>query len=124
MSKDISDAELEIMKILWSCDRKVSFSELSAQLSKTKGWQRQTVNTLLIRLLKKDAITQHKLDISHYTANISEDRYRKEREEELIDRLYGGSAMSLVLSLCQRVKLTEADKLELLKTLEGNDEND
>ena len=49
----ISDAELEVMRILWREKQAVSFSDIRAELSDKTGWEKSTIATLLRRLQKK-----------------------------------------------------------------------
>ena len=57
ISFKISDAELEIMRILWREKRAVSFSDIRIELSDKMGWGKSTIATLLRRLTKKGAIS-------------------------------------------------------------------
>ncbi len=109
----ISNAELEVMKLLWSADGPLSFSEIRVQLQKIKGWEKSTVNTLLRRLAEKGAVTVEKKDVALYTPAISEDDFQTQVERDLIDRLYQGSAKNLVAALCSRGALSEEDIDEL-----------
>nr|WP_300911604.1 BlaI/MecI/CopY family transcriptional regulator [uncultured Acetatifactor sp.] len=49
----LSDAELEVMRILWREKQAVSFSDIRTELSDTVGWEKSTIATLLRRLQKK-----------------------------------------------------------------------
>lgn len=109
----ISNAELEVMKLLWGADGPLSFSEIRVQLQKSKGWEKSTVNTLLRRLAEKGAVHVEKRDVALYTPAISEDEFQTQVERDLIDRLYQGSAKNLVAALCSRGALSESDIDEL-----------
>ena len=65
ISFKISDAELEIMRILWREKRAVSFSDIRIELSDKMGWGKSTIATLLRRLTKKGAISIQEREI-HY----------------------------------------------------------
>lgn len=113
VSCKISDAELEIMKILWREKRSVPFSDIRTELNSKVGWEKSTIATLLRRLLKKGAISIQEKEIHYYTPNISKEDYIKFKEKSWIDKLYEGSARNFVASLCQSGELTEADIDEL-----------
>ena len=53
----ISDAELEVMRILWREKQAVAFRDIRTELSDTVGWEKSTIVTLLRRLQKKGAIS-------------------------------------------------------------------
>ncbi len=109
----ISDAELEVMKILWRKERPVPFGEIRTELNQKMGWEKSTIATLLRRLQKKGAVSVQEKEIHYYTANITKDEYLEFKERSLIDKLYDGSAKKFVAALCHRGELTEADIDEL-----------
>ena len=39
LAEKISNAELEVMKILWREEKPVSFSDLRVELQRTMGWE-------------------------------------------------------------------------------------
>lgn len=53
ISFKISDAELEVMRILWREKQAVSFSDIRTELSNKMGWEKSTIATLIRRLQKK-----------------------------------------------------------------------
>lgn len=109
----ISDAELEVMKILWREEQPVSFRDIRTELSRQMGWEKSTIATLLRRLVGKGAISMQEKEMHYYTPNILKEDYIMSRERSLIDKLYEGSAKKFVAALCQSGKLTEADIDEL-----------
>lgn len=123
MNCKISDAELEVMKILWREKRSVPFSDIRTELNSKMGWEKSTIATLLRRLLKKGAISLQEREIHYYTPNISKDDYIKLKEKSLIDKLYEGSAKNFVAALCQSGELTEADIDELKMYFRMGDKN-
>ena len=48
---DITDSELEIMQVLWNCGNS-TLTEIVAELDKTKKRNKNTVKTLLYRLVE------------------------------------------------------------------------
>ena len=113
MPVKISKAELEVMKILWSEDQPVSFTDIRTKLQSTTKWKKSTINTLIRRLVDKKMISADKQRIMYYTANISQDEYMRAEEQALFDMLYEGSAKKFVAALCQNGKLSEEDLDEL-----------
>lgn len=115
LADKISNAELEIMKILWREQTMVPFSDIRAELQKEKGWEKSTINTLIRRLVEKGVISVEKHGVMQYAPNISEAEYKMAEERNLINKLYNGNAKNLVAALCHRGELTEAD-IDELKT--------
>lgn len=119
----ISDAELEVMTILWREKRSVPFSDIRTELNRKMGWEKSTIATLLRRLLKKGAISVQEREIHYYTPNISKEDYIMSKEKSLIDKLYEGSAKNFVAALCHSGELTEADIDELKMYFRMEDKN-
>ncbi|MDR0916266.1 MAG: BlaI/MecI/CopY family transcriptional regulator [Oscillospiraceae bacterium] len=113
LAEKITDAELEVMKILWRERRQVSFTELWTELHRTVGWEKPTIQTLIRRLAEKNVITAEKLNILHYTPNVTETEYVQAQEQQMLDKLYGGSAKKFVAALVSGGKLSESDIDEL-----------
>lgn len=111
----ISNAELEVMKILWREQALVSFSDIRSELQRTKGWEKSTINTLIRRLVEKGVISAEKHGVIQYSPNVSEKEYKMSEEQNLINKLYNGSAKNFVAALCHRGELTE-DDIDELKT--------
>jgi len=113
LAEKISNAELEVMRILWREKRPVSFADIRGELQHAKGWEKSTINTLIRRLADKEVITAQKQGVLHYTYNISEVEYIQSEEQSMIDKLYNGSVKNFVAALCKRGKLSETDIDEL-----------
>ncbi len=109
----ISDAELEVMEILWREGQPVAFGEIRGELSGKMGWEKSTIATLLRRLQKKGAVSIQKKEVYYYTANITREEYVRGKERGILDRFYEGSAKRFAAALCHKGELTEADIDEL-----------
>ncbi|MCM1124991.1 MAG: BlaI/MecI/CopY family transcriptional regulator [Lachnospiraceae bacterium] len=119
----ISDAELEVMAILWREKRAVSFSDIRTELSDKMGWEKSTIATLLRRLQKKGAVSIQEKEIHYYIPNITKEDYMIPKKKSLIDKLYDGSIKNFVAALCQSGELTEEDIDELKMYFRMEDEN-
>ncbi len=113
LAEKISNAELEIMRILWREKKPVPFTDIRVELQNTKGWEKSTINTLIRRLTDKGVISSKKQSILYYTPNISEAEYIHAEEQNMFEKFYAGSAKKFVAALCHRGKLSEADIDEL-----------
>lgn len=113
LAEKISNAELEVMRILWREKVPVSFTDIRIELQNTKSWEKSTINTLIRRLVEKEVISVQKKDVLYYIPNVSEAEYIQAEEQNMIDKLYDGSAKNFVTALCHRGKLSEEDIDEL-----------
>ena len=59
----VSDAELEILEVLWSAGASLNANEIRTRLGQNKSWERTTVLTLIQRLLKKNVLRQEKREV-------------------------------------------------------------
>ena len=111
----ISDAELEIMKVVWKQRAPVATHSIIEAVAH-KEWKRTTISTLLTRLVEKGALSAEKQGNSYaYTPLITEKAYRKAQTKNLIQTLYNGSVRDLAVSLFEGGGLSEADIDELRK---------
>ena len=109
----ISDSELEVMKVLWRAGDALSVTAIREELQRTKGWEATTVKTLISRLVSKGALRQEKRGVFYYSPLISEQEYNGWATNDLIRKLYNGSARELVAALVHSEGLTQRDIEEL-----------
>ena len=88
-----------------------------------KDWKRTTIRTYLTQLQEKGLIELHtKGKYSYINALVSEDGYRENLTEQLVDEWYDGSTLDLVANLYKDEKLTEEDKQKLRRMLDELDD--
>ena len=109
----ITGSELEVMKLLWRAEDALSVTEIREKLQKAKGWEPATIKTLISRLVSKGAVRQEKRKVYFYSPVITEKEYSAWATEDLIERLYNGSARNLVAALVHSDGITQADLDEL-----------
>lgn len=111
----ISDSELELMKIIWNAGGRALYSQIMAALSEAGcPWQKNTVITLLSRLVDKGFLTVRKLGRrNEYAAALSREDYQAAQTQVLVDKLYAGSVKGLVAALIQREAISSQDYEEL-----------
>jgi BlaI family penicillinase repressor len=56
MNMRISDAELEVIEVLWASNAPLTATEIAERISSEREWSLATVKTLLSRLSAKGAI--------------------------------------------------------------------
>lgn len=105
----ISDAELEVMKIVWE-EGEVTSQEIINRL-KGFNWNDNTVRTLINRLIAKKAVgvssKQSKAYI--YVPLIKEDEYKQKRATNFVKQLFHGSVNEMMLNFVNSNELTKED---------------
>ena len=115
MNAQVSDSELELMKIVWSQGGTARYAPIMEELSQTgRTWQKNTVITLLSRLVDKGFLTVRKLGRrNEYAAAVSEADYQAAQTQVLVNKLYAGSAKGLVAALIRQEAISPGDYEEL-----------
>lgn len=126
MIQQISDAELDIMKIIWAREGPVLFASIMDELAATgRTWQKNTVITLLSRLMDKGILAAKKTGRKNeYTPLVSESEYQTSQTKTFLKKMYKGNITGLVANLIQSDALTAEEYCELKKLLDGGDKND
>lgn len=116
---EITDAEAEIMEVLWAGAPR-SAEDVAAALAGRQDWQLATVKTLLGRLLKKGAISAAPDEANArrflYSPQLRRADWAQVQSLSLLDRLFDGSLAPLVAHFSSRRKLKKGD-VEALKKL-------
>ena len=124
MLQQISDAELEIMRVVWAKNKEPSlFAELTDELAaKGRPWQKNTLITLLNRLVNKGFLKAKKIGRrNEYTPLVSEAEYQTAQTKHFLEKLYEGSASGLVATLISGDLLTDEEYGELRQMLEKDE---
>ncbi len=121
MIPQVSDSELELMKIIWAHEGTALYACIMEKLTKTgHTWQKNTVITLLSRLVEKGLLKTKKIGRrNEYKAIVSEEDYQASQTQVLLNKLYEGQAKGLISTLIQRDMLTASDYEELKKFWES-----
>lgn len=125
MAQQISDAELEIMKIIWGNPEKVTLFPyiMDGLASRGRPCQKNTLIVLLSRLTHKGFLRAKKVGRrNEYTALVSETEYQTAQTKNFLDKLYEGSAKGLVAALISGDLLSDGEYEELKKLLENGRE--
>ena len=109
----VSDAELEIMEVLWEEGKALNAAEIRSLLEKNKKWERTTVLTLIQRLVKKGMIRQEKREVYYYTPCVERKAYVKEETRNFVNKFFKGSTGHMAAALMSDDSLTREDIEEL-----------
>lgn len=111
----VSDSELALLQIVWAAGGRARYAAIMDRLSAGgSGWQKNTVITLLSRLVEKGLLRVSKIGRrNEYIAVVSQAEYQAAQARVLLNKLYAGSAKGLVATLIQQDMLSAADYEEL-----------
>ena len=112
----ISEAELEVMRIIWKY-APISTNEVTEKLTQTTDWSPKTIQTLLKRLVTKEAITYEKQSrVFVYTPLVKEDEYISQKSHSFLERYYNGNISAMVSAYLEHDKLSETE-IDTLRSL-------
>lgn len=112
----ISEAEYEVMKIVWK-NAPVSTNEVTETLTSTTDWSPKTIQTMLKRLVNKGALTYVKEGrVFVYTPLVEEDEYISQKSSSFLSRYYDGELTSMVSAYLENDRLS-ADEISELRSL-------
>lgn len=104
MDIKLFDSELKIMHVLWR-EGDSTAKHISDILGKEVGWNKNTTYTLIKRCIKKGAIERSEPNFMCH-ALIAKEEVQEAETDELINKIFDGSADKLFASLLGRKKLS------------------
>ncbi|MEO3945309.1 BlaI/MecI/CopY family transcriptional regulator [Gorillibacterium sp. CAU 1737] len=118
----ISDAEWEIMKVLWGRSPQ-SANEIIDALDGKRDWNPKTVRTLIKRLTEKRAIGYSQEGRSYaYFPLVREEDCVKSETHSFLKRIYGGTLQPMLVHFLREEKLSQEEIAELRKILDERKE--
>ena len=115
------DSELKVMNVLWK-DGDVPAKRIADILNKELGWNKNTTYTLIKRCMKKGAIERTEPNFMCH-ALIPKEKVQEAETNELIDKVYDGSADKLFAALLGRKKLSSEQIQQLKQIVETYEED-
>lgn len=108
------DSELKVMSVLWK-EGEATAKHVADVLKVRVGWNVNTTYTILKRLIGKGAVERRE---PNFTCRplVDQASVQEAETDELIDKVFDGSADKLFASLISRKKLS-ADQIERLKRI-------
>ncbi len=115
------DSELKVMNVLWR-DGDVPAKHVADLLNRELGWNKNTTYTLIKRCMKKGAIERTEPNFMCH-ALIPKEKMQEAETDELIEKVYDGSADKLFAALLGRKKLSADQIANLRQIVETYEEN-
>lgn len=105
----ISEAEFEVMKIVWKY-APISTNEITEKLLQTTSWSPKTIQTLIKRLVTKGVLTYEKQSrVFVYTPTVKENEYINQESNSFLNRYYDGDITAMVSAYVENDRLSEAE---------------
>lgn len=112
----ISEAEFEIMKVVWK-HAPISTNEITEKLLQTTTWSPKTIQTLIKRLVTKGALTYEKQSrVFVYTPLVKEKEYIGQKSNSFLERYYNGNIAAMLSAYIENDRLTDAE-IDTLRSL-------
>lgn len=113
----ISEAEFQVMKIVWE-HAPVSTNQVTEYLTRTTKWSPKTIQTTLKRLVQKKALTYDKEGrVFIYTPLIGHEDYVNQESRHFLQRFYNGNVVSMVTAFLDMEELSQQEVDELKELL-------
>ena len=112
----VSDAEYEVLEMLWKCGGEIRQTELLKKFTETgKDWKRQTLNTLIARLEEKKLVERENRIVK---AVYSQTEYNNLQMQENIEQMYNGKLSRFIASFTEQKGISKEEAEEILSIIE------
>src|SRR5260221_14584861 len=120
----LSEAQMEIMNVIW--DRgEATLGQVHRALSGIRGVARNTIQTLMSRLVEKGWL-RYRVEgkTHHYSAVLPRDLTQRNIISRVVDTVFGGSTEGLVLALLDAKPLSRGEAESILAMIERAESTD
>lgn len=121
--QQISDYELELMKIIWENNGTALYVDIVKGLEdKGTPWTKNTIITLSSRLVEKGFLKTKKIGRKNeYKAIVSAEEYQAVQAKSFLEKIYEGNAKGLVATLIEKDLLSPEDYEQLKSYWNGGE---
>lgn len=114
----ITDAELEIMNVIWE-KQPINTNDITQEVIKRKAWNDRTIHTLIARLSKKGAISHIKKGkVYVYSAVIEKKEYIKNESKTFLSKFFNGTFNKMAMNFIENDMLSDEEIKELKNILD------
>lgn len=119
---DITDAELEIMQVLWK-NKECDLNKIIEELNSKEDKNRNTIKTLLRRLILKGSVKSKKIGVKDtvYIPMVNKNKFLENQNENFLKKLYNGKTNNLLLNFVENQKVSKQELQKLIDILESED---
>lgn len=123
---EITEAELEIIQVLWKNKRGnlTTIMEELSKKSKNEERNKNTIKTLIHRLIQKGAIESQKVNNKEveYIPKINEKKFIAKESNSFLNKFFNGNTEKLLLNFVENKKVTKNELQKLIDILEQDEE--
>ena len=114
----ISEAEWEVMKIVWADSPRTS-NQIIEALESTKDWKPKTIKTLISRLVSKNALgfTEEGRKYLYYPL-VNENEGVCAENQTFLSKVYNGAIKNMLVSFIKESDLSKDDIEDLKRILD------
>ena len=100
--KKLSEAEFEIMQVLWRHDAPMTSNQLLEEMGDNRNWKLASLMTVLARMAEKGYVhCDRSTRTNYYTALVSEEEHKLTEGTSLLEKMFHKSAKDFIASLYQ-----------------------
>jgi BlaI family penicillinase repressor len=112
----ISDAEWQVMNVVWS-GSPMTGGEIIAAVGSKSHWRPRTIRTLLDRLVEKGALRVLRDGKRRFVPWVSREACVHSESRSFMERVFGGEPAPMLLHIIKDARLTQAEIDQLKKIL-------
>jgi BlaI family penicillinase repressor len=121
-SINISDAEWEVMRVLWSAREAMTANQVVETLAGKRSWSPRTIKTLLNRLTRKGALRfESRGKVYWYRPKVAQEQCVKEESRSFLARVFGGDSGAMLVHFVKHAKLSPDEIAQLKRILNGKE---
>lgn len=114
----ISEAEWEVMKIVWVDSPRTS-NQIIEALESTKDWKPKTIKTLISRLVSKNALGFKEEGRKYlYYPLVNENECIRAENQTFLSKVYNGAIKNMLVSFLKESDLSKEDIEDLKRILD------
>ncbi|ABR35241.1 MULTISPECIES: CopY/TcrY family copper transport repressor [Clostridium] len=114
----ISEAEWEVMKIVWTDSPRTS-NQIIEALEDTKDWKPKTIKTLISRLVSKNALGFKEEGRKYlYYPIVNENECIRAENQTFLSKVYNGAIKNMLVSFIKESDLSKEDIDDLKRILD------
>ena len=115
----ISEAEWQVMRLLWK-KSPLTANDIVETLTKETSWKRETIRTLINRLVGKKALDFKKQGRQYlYFPLVDESECIMEETRSFLDRVHGGSIEPMLAAFVESENISPQEITRLKQILDG-----
>nr|WP_312292528.1 CopY/TcrY family copper transport repressor [Clostridium chromiireducens] len=114
----ISEAEWEVMKIVWADSPRTS-NQIIEALESMKDWKPKTIKTLISRLVSKNALGFKEEGRKYlYYPLVNENECIRAENQTFLSKVYNGAIKNMLVSFLKESDLSKEDIEDLKRVLD------